>query len=334
MLRSSALFRHYPTRSSTALSQLRLSPCLLSCHLNDNNNHNNNNNAAAKRSFHSQVLSSIHQQQSSSHQQQQNECAQVPPVTTTTTCQLYFGPRNNPITLNNITSVHQLKQRAGQWLNVQDLSKIRLVRLPPQTRTSAAAASKSSSSTKNVVELTETEKLLSGLMRPPIQYMLDEHVDHSSEQSSSAVLNELNGRDVQVLVEMPFKIRNALYTDGPYDIYVHDIYDVNDLSRALELYAPWTHRMKYVKFAYVEGYGPDYVGGENEDPSQRVLISRDESARSLQDRNMCAKFLEMAGKGRTFEMVCLPNTNRRLLTSLALIVVLGLDIVLYCYVLP
>jgi len=241
---------------------------------------------------------------------------------------LYFGPTNEPLTVNNITSIRQLRQRAAQWLNVEDLSKIRLVQLPSNHQNMNRAAQqqqqqKEQKSAASAPQLTNGEKQLAGLVKP----------------SDSAILHddskmEAEGNNVQILVEMPVKIRNPLYANDPFDLYLHDVYDTQDFSRALDLYGPWKHKMKIVKFAYQEGYGPDYAGTENENPLSRVLISRDETAKSIQERGMNAKFIEMAGKGKNFELVTVPNSKRRALTTLLLSLVLGLDIVLYCYVLP
>ena len=202
-------------------------------------------------------------------------------------------------------TIQKLKEIAGLWLNVNDESKIRLVRLP----------------TTGVNEddiLKKQSQQLSGNVKPT-QVITDE---------STIIPDE----PVQVLVEVPVIVRHTLFTESEVKpIYIHDIISTDDFAKALQHYS--TFRNKYMKVKYV--YEQGFTQAENEEErAGKIFFSRDETAQAIQHRKIPFQLLTAVGEGKNFELVVTSSVARRLMTSLLLAIFLLLDSLIYCYLLP
>lgn len=219
-------------------------------------------------------------------------------------CQLLFG-RYQPCKLNHVQSINDLRLKAAKWLSVSDPNRIRLVKLPTNEK--------------------EKELQLSGQLKP-------NDSDVISEQDSN--IEQLKDLNIQVLLEIPVKIRYTTYSDPVIKVYIHGMYGTQDFARALHHYGSWKYKYLIVKYAYQEGFGPEYVGPEDESVYDRVFISRDQDPKFIQQLNMPAKMLGVAAEGKVFELIVTPSFTRRLITTSILFVILGLDTILYCAYLP
>jgi hypothetical protein len=139
---------------------------------------------------------------------------------------------------------------------------------------------------------------------------------------------------LQVLVQLSVRIRHALFPDDPFSIYIHDIVTADDFAKALEHYGTWKHKWYSVKYIYEEQYRSVIENPELQDAKERVFISRDETSQQIQNRGVPSKLLRAVGQGKQFELVVIPSMMRRLIATLLLGIVLTVDYLIYCKVLP